>query len=182
MAVCSSGAQCPCVTCAVPPGVTPQFVHFLASPPWESTQHSPLTPPAYLPANVASRDLSSVQLDSGTALSPSQTTPCACPRATMVWVARDPPHCVAPVLTRGFGFLTPQQEPNCLFSRMLFLPPTCPKHQPPSPLCHHPTFLLEMSFSSYLALMSAQILSKAMFPSSHPAHNEPWLPGTETRK
>lgn len=143
-----------------------------------------LTPPAYLRASVASRDLSSLQLGCRTLLPLSQATPCTCPGATMVWVAHSPPHCVASVLIKGFRSLGPQ-GPNCLSAGMLFVLTACPKWQSPCPPPHHPTFLLEMSFLSYLPPASAQpaaLLSRAMSSPSCPALTQYWLPWTETRK
>lgn len=119
-----------------------------------------LTPPAYLPASVASRDLSSLQLGCRTLLPLSQATPCTCPGATMVWVAHSPPHCVASVLIRGFRSLAPQR-PNCLSPGMLFLLTACPKWQSPCPPPHHSTFLLEMSF---FVLSSSHICSACCSP------------------
>lgn len=162
--------------------VSHQVLHCLASPLWESTL---MTPPAYLSASVASRDLPSFQLGSRAVLPLSQATPCACHRATMVWVAHSPPHYVASVLIRESGSFVSPQQPNCLFPGMLFLLTPCLKWHPPSPPPHIPTFLLEQIFLSYLPPTSVQpaaLLSRAMSSPCCPAHTQPWLPSTETRK
>jgi len=106
---------------------------------------------------MASQDFSSFQLGSATALPLSQGTPCACPRATLVWVAHDPPTlcCICPyrwiwILSSSLGAKLPlarDAPPSHSMPKMQ--PPSSISHPPPSHLPAGDEFLVLSSFHTY---------------------------------